>query len=235
MDPKRNPQKSVGTAQAFRSTELTSAANCENILGTSMMEGAVMWNLGLRFFVALAGGLALCAPAETGLAASPSFRVAQASGFPSVPRPPAIWTVETRSKTVSLKGAEGTESEMTRFVITCGSTPPLVLVVTFDAGNNAQHVMTLRAVSLVAGSERPRLMGREMRRDRRKQLVTLTYRLDDRMVAAIRQAERVGIQLQTTFESSFFHGFDSMSFEGGAAKWPEFMSACEKLRASAPR
>jgi hypothetical protein len=140
------------------------------------------------------------------------------------------WTIASVPPSVYLRGEENTAQGTTRYNILCGPTPPLLLITVFEGGEQADEIAKLNALSLVIDKKRPR--PKSVRRDVKDGLIFMTFRLDDALLAQILAAERVGVMLQLTYQSDFFHGFDSMLFAGGAAKWPEFMEACRRLRAA---
>jgi len=58
--------------------------------------------------------------------------------------------------------------------------------------------------------------------------INALYHLNAKILAALRQAKRVGLALQPTREAAIFVGFDDLPFQEGAAKLPGLLGVCRK-------
>lgn len=104
------------------------------------------------------------------------------------------------------------------------------LYAVFDAGQNADEVMTYPIDWLYLDRTKLRIDNRLKKKLNSNGRINLIYDLDPSLLAAIAQAKSVGVGLQLTTEAASFYGFDDMPFEGGATKLAGFSQICRRNR-----
>jgi hypothetical protein len=146
-------------------------------------------------------------------------------------RKPVKWTIESfaqgSAQGIYLKGEQETANGIDKFMVMCSS--PMGLYALYHAGMNADEVMTWPVNWLFLDHERVR-MDRQLKSKtmNKRGQINLLYYLNSDLLAAIAKAKSVGVGLQPTTGAAVFSGFDFMPFEGGAAKLPGFLSACNR-------
>ena len=172
---------------------------------------------------------ALASQAGSSEIVTPSHETLLALNVVNDGRNPVKWTIESLSqggaKAMYLKGEQETDNGMNKFMLVCVPGEPVLLYAIYDVGANADETMRF-AVSLLFLDRKP------IRVDYEKEIVNgmmnLTYTLNDTLLNSISKAKTVGAGLQPTPEGAIFSGFNSMPFEGGAAKLPGFLAVCHR-------
>jgi hypothetical protein len=147
-------------------------------------------------------------------------------------RKPTKWTIESIKEAMYIKGEQETANGTNKFLIVCPTDDtPMAIDVFFDAGQNAEQVMTWPVHWLFLNGQKigmdKRLLSKTANTDGN---INLIYQLDTALLTAISRANTVGIGLQPTTAAVIFSGFDFMPFEGAAAKLPGFLAVCHRGR-----
>ncbi len=145
-------------------------------------------------------------------------------------RKPVKWTIESITGAMYLKGEQETANGINKFMLVCPAGGAMGLYAIFDAGQNAEEVMTFPVNWLFLNGKKVRIDNRLVQKENHNGMINLVYRLDPSLLAAIAQAKRVGVGLQVTTETAIFNGFDDMPFEGGAVKLSGFQQVCHRSR-----
>jgi hypothetical protein len=139
-----------------------------------------------------------------------------------------IWTIESASAGIYLKGAQETWNGVNKFLLVCPVKGSMFLHVIFDPGNNAEEVMTFDAESIQLGVTALPAGNRKAGKRLINGMINATYAIDSTVLHLLQKASKVGVLMQPTFEASFFAGFDNMPFADGAKKLEGFLSVCSR-------
>lgn len=142
----------------------------------------------------------------------------------------AKWTIESITGMIYLKGEVETANGRNKFMLVCPATEPMFLYALFDAGKNAEEVMTFGAESLMLDHNPVSLKGRRIRRENDNGTINLMFTLDQELLGKIAAANTVGIALQPTTKAAIFAGFDALPFAEGAKKLSGFLQVCSRSK-----
>ena len=145
---------------------------------------------------------------------------------------PVKWTIESITGGIYLKGEQETLRGINKFMLTCSPREPMHLYAIFDAGQNTNEVMTWPTHWLFYDGKKIEIENKLVKRSIANGWVNLLYLADPALIAIIVSTKsEIGVGLSPTPEAKIFNGFESMPFEGGAAKLPGFLQVCGPQRA----
>jgi hypothetical protein len=141
-------------------------------------------------------------------------------------RKPVSWTIEAIEDAMYLKGAQETAIGINKFMLTCPARGPMYLYAIFDAGQNADEVMTWQVNWLFLDGKQVRIDNLLLEKTNDRGFINLVYSVNPALLNAIAGAKTVGVGLQQNAGGAVFNGFSAMPFEVGAAKLPGFLAVC---------
>ncbi len=154
---------------------------------------------------------------------TPSHEVLLALNVVNDGRKSVTWTIETLAEGMYLKGAQETAFGMNKFMLTCPAHGPMYLYAIFDAGQNAEEVMTWSVNWLFIDKKEVRIDNLLWKKANDHGHINLFYAVNSALLNEIAGAKKVGVGLQKGVGGAVFSGFSNMPFEGGAAKcYPDF-------------
>jgi hypothetical protein len=139
-----------------------------------------------------------------------------------------IWTIESLSTGLYLKGEQDTVFGHNELMFTCPGRRKINMLATFSAVHESlQETMSRSAPSIMVDGNRipvPKLnvIGVDVVNGR----VRVGYVLAPKFVDQIISADRVGVALQYSYGAATFIGFDSMDFTIGREKFRGFIASC---------
>lgn len=136
------------------------------------------------------------------------------------------WTIESLPDVIYLKGERDTMRGINKFLIVCGKGSRPYLHVIFDAGRQANEIMSMKAESLVIDSKNIPIEAHHAGRYVQNGWLNTMFTLDDELLSKLQKAKTVGLALQFSHEAPIFVGFNDMSFAEGAKKLPGLLSVC---------
>lgn len=137
-----------------------------------------------------------------------------------------VWTVESRSGFIYLKGERDTRYGMNKLIFACPPGRGLTLTAIFDPQGRQDEVVEMKARSLVIDEkDEPIEM---ISHDMSNVLYNSTYPLSEENIDQIMKAKTVGVILRYTYESPTFLGFNSMPFDGASDKLKGILNMCSK-------
>ena len=133
---------------------------------------------------------------------------------------PVEWSVESIDIGVYLKGQRDTVIGVQKFILFFPPGRPVGLHAIFQGGQNAETIMSMQTERLAIDDEYISLSERRIKRVNDNTWINGIYALSDDIVEKLKTAKQVGYLLQVSDEAPMFYGFDSFSFEDGAARLP---------------
>jgi hypothetical protein len=140
---------------------------------------------------------------------------------------PVKWSIESIPGVIYLKGQQETWIGINKFMMTCPASEPMELYAIFDAGQNANEVMTWPIDWLFSDGRQFEIQDRLSSKTNKNGEINLFYRVDDALLCIIIETKStVGVGLSPAPGAAIFSGFNYMPFSGGAVKLPGFLQVC---------
>jgi hypothetical protein len=137
----------------------------------------------------------------------------------------AVWSIESGGGQLYLKGERITEiSGINKFMLICGADRKLGLYVIFDALGRDDELMKMSAPSLQIDKQVYRLDA--VSKSIRNGWFNGIYNLSIREIEGLRNAQRVGVTLQFSYDAPVFLGFQDMPIGGGRERLLGFINQC---------
>jgi hypothetical protein len=209
-----------GVHRFFLEKRSSADADVAQIISAAIVEYVKSMGVDTKVF-------ALASQAGSSQVVTPSKETLLALNVINNGRKTAEWTIESLAGVIYLKGQQETFIGMNKFLITCPARGPMELRAIYDAGQNTQEVMTWSTNWLFFDGNQKEIKNELIKKLVVNGWINLIYLFDSVLKKTISGAKNtVGVGLSPTAESVVFNGFDSMPFQGGAAKLPGFLQVC---------
>lgn len=141
---------------------------------------------------------------------------------------PVSWSLESLPGVIYLKGQQETWSNgITKFMLSCPVQGSMFLYTIFDAGPNANEVMTWPIDWLFSDEKKFQIQDMQAAKVNKNRKINIFFRVDAALLRIINSAKStIGIGLSPAPEAPIFEGFAYMPFAAGAAKLPGFLQVC---------